>query len=880
MEETALPGYFGGWLKHRRKELDLTQAELAKRASCSVPTLRKIESGERRPSRQLAGLLARSLEIPTEDQTTFIKVARGELNVERLRFPSSFHAIHHSINQKPSNSRINLPFQPTQFIGREAELAGLGKLLADPQCRLLTVTGMGGIGKTRMAIEAAYFEQNNFPDGVIFVTLAALKSPTFIVSAILDALGLNLAGPQDPLLQLLNALRDKKLLLVLDNVEHLLDGVGLFTEMLQNSPLLKLMVTSRERLNLHGEWVFEIQGLPVPPDDKATQVEQYSSVALFNQRAKQVKADFNPTPAEQAWAVHICRIVEGMPLAIELAAAWVGMLTCQEISQEIEANLDILQTNMRDIPLRHQSMKATFDHSWNRLNAEEQAVFEKLSVFQGGFTRHAAERVAEASLPILSALIAKSLIYRKSDTHYDMHQLIQQYAAHKLQQDARIHTQTREQHRQYFMDFLFNLHPDLRGPNMQAALKTIRSDLDNVREAWQRTVAERRFNGLRQAEKCLYDFFDLSDRILEGYSIISYTVEGLRAEYINHPNDIELQTLLGLLLVDQSFFGSYFMKQSEVIDLARQGYEFLRDGNDQPAFGYSVLWLAQIDNRLGDLNKVEKYNFESLEIFKRCGDERGVAAALGSQARLALSLGHFDEGARAAKRAETIYRRFGEEESICRTLIIQGELALHTGQYDRAKNLLDEALMLSRSTGISSQTGIVLGALAQLAQYRNQLQEARDLIEESLVFLSDHDAVSNRAMIFRRFGDVLSAQGNFQEAQLWICKSLQLLVALEFNSPALDVLLDYARLLSRQGYFQRASGLALFLMGEPRVRPLTKYYAEQIYAELLPRLSEGQIQTVKEYAQNRAFEAIVYEIIQSSDIDTAQLSARTETIIE
>lgn len=865
IEENEFPSTFGEWLKRRRNELDLTQVELAKRASCSVFTLRKIEAGERRPSKLLAQLLARSLDIPPEDQTTFIRVARKELNIERLCSPEHVRRAMLQSNPVESSTRkINLPSQATRLIGRDTELAALAKLLADPSCRLLTITGMGGIGKTRLAIDVAANMQENFQDGVTFVALSGLNSPAFIVPAIIDTLGLRLIGPQDPREQLLDALRKKTLLLILDSAEHLLEGVGLFTQMLENAPFLKLLVTSRERLSLQEEWVFEIQGLPVPPDGRVQQVEQYSSITLFVQRARQTNLEFNLSPDDLAWVVHICQIVEGMPLAIELAAAWVPMLTCHEISQEIEANLDFLTTNTRDIPQRHRSLRATFDHSWNRLNPDEQAVFRKLSVFRGGFTRQAAERVAGASLPVLSTLMAKSLIYHKSDTHFDMHQLIQQYMAEKLQEDSRVLVQIQEQHRRYFVDLLTNLHPSIRTPKMQSVLKTIQADLDNVRVAWQRTVAERQFVGLRQAEKCLYDFYELRNRMVEGYSIISLTVDGLRTELINHPDDIELKTLLGLLLIDQSYFGAGFLKRSEVKVLARQGYEFLHSGNDPSAFGFSALWLAILASDAGDLNSMEQHIHEGLEIFNQCGDERGVAAALGTQSRLELTRRHFDDGIRAVKQAGTIYRRYEDNDGLCRILAFHAELELHRGHFATAETLLNEVLVVSKSTNIPSHTGIALCRLAQLAQLQNDLQKARDLIEESMVYLSEHDALTNRAMIFQRFGSVLSEQGDFYHANLWLSKSLRLLDSLEIITAALDVLLAYAQLLSRQGNLQQALGLVFFLMGEPRVRPLTGYYAEQLCAELLSKLAPAQIQEAREYAQNRPYESIVSEIIAFS----------------
>jgi transcriptional regulator with XRE-family HTH domain len=239
---------FGDWVRQRRTALDLTRVELSQRAGCSVSALRKIEADERRPSKQLAALLANGLGITPDERPAFIKAARGQLRVDRLGPPAFYPIPEH----KPSAPLVNLPVPPTPLIGRESELATMGQLLGDLQCRLLTVVGPGGIGKTRLAIEAASRHQDRFPDGACFVSLAALNSSAFLVPAIADSLGFVFQGQVDPRLQLLNYLRAKEALLVLDNAEHLLDGVGLFGELLTRAPGLKLLVTSRERLNLQG----------------------------------------------------------------------------------------------------------------------------------------------------------------------------------------------------------------------------------------------------------------------------------------------------------------------------------------------------------------------------------------------------------------------------------------------------------------------------------------------------------------------------------------------------------------------------------------------------------------------------------------------------
>ena len=421
---------FGLWLRRRRKALDLTQNALAQQVGCSLATIQKIESDARRPSRQIAELLARALEIPQADRETFLKVARRQRRVDRLP-PPALSAAPLPGQTRPAR-RSNLPAAPTPLVGRESELAALTQLLDNPQCRLLTLVGPGGIGKTRLAIEAAAARREVFVDGVVLASLAAVNSPTFMLPALASALGFSFYGSTNPRNQLLNHLSEKQMLLVLDNLEQLLEGVELVADILRRAPGLKLLATSRERLNLLGEWVVEVQGLAVPPAGQAKGVEECSAVALFVQSARRAKAGFALRAGDEPAVAHICRLVEGMPLAIELAASWVRMLSCQEIAREIEHNLDFLVASTRDLPERHRSLWAVFDHSWKLLSGEEQRELSQLSVFRGGFTRQAAEAVAGASLAALSSLVTKSLVRRASAlddlTYYDLHELVRQYA--------------------------------------------------------------------------------------------------------------------------------------------------------------------------------------------------------------------------------------------------------------------------------------------------------------------------------------------------------------------------------------------------------------------------------------------------------------------
>ena len=414
-----------------------------------------------------------------------------------------------TVSQHPHN----LPTQLTSFVGREDLLTQIGERLRDPTCRLLTLAGPGGSGKTRLALEAAAMEIDRYPHGVFFVPLAPLRSVESIVPTVAQALEFAFYGQGEPKAQLLDYLRGKRLLLVLDNFEHLVEGASITTDILQAAPEVVVLVTSRVGLHVQGEHRFPVEGMAYP--DQTSEVCQTSevlsrcsAVKLFLESARRAQPGFALTADNLAGVARICGLVEGMPLGILLAAVWVALFTPAEIGDEIARNLDFLETDLRDAPERQRSLRAAFDHSWNLLNKPERETFAALSVFCGGFTRQAAQQVAAASPRELMALADKSLLHRTPGGRYEVHELLRQYAAEQLAASPDGEPAARDRHSVHYAAALERWAADLKGPRQQAALKEIEAEVEDARAAWDWAVEQEQLNRLDQAMEGLGLFYD------------------------------------------------------------------------------------------------------------------------------------------------------------------------------------------------------------------------------------------------------------------------------------------------------------------------------------------------------------------------------------
>ncbi len=379
----------------------------------------------------------------------------------------------------------NLPAQTTPFVGREAELGELVDLLTRPNVRLITILASGGMGKSRLSLELGEKSLTNFADGVYFVELAPLTEADDISAAIGDVLKYPFQQEErSPQQQLLDYLQNKKLLLILDNFEHLIEGASLTSDILRQAPQIKIVTTSRQALRQTGETVFHLGGLDFPDWETPEDALQYSAVKLFIQSARRVDPSFTLQTENLDYVARICRLVDGLPLGILLAAAWLDMLRLDEIADEIANNINFLEAELTDLPERQRSIHAVFEYSWNLLNDAERAVFMKASIFRGGFSREAIQKIAGVNLRVLQALVNKSLLRRDiTSGRYEIHELLRQFGQEILEQSAD-YIDVRTKHSEYYLKYIAQLTPQLKGQNQLIAINAADQDLENIRAAW------------------------------------------------------------------------------------------------------------------------------------------------------------------------------------------------------------------------------------------------------------------------------------------------------------------------------------------------------------------------------------------------------------
>ncbi|MBK9710306.1 MAG: tetratricopeptide repeat protein [Kouleothrix sp.] len=846
---------FGQRVKQYRKDLDLTQEDFAERVGCSIETVSKIERGERRPSKQVAERMAQVLELPLESRAAFVRAARAlpaessdrpEL-AARAAPPAPALSIHSPSPAQPEppvvgaphKPRMNLPAPPTPLVGRAAELAELAALLDDPSCRLLTLTGPGGIGKTRLAIETAALHAGAFADGVAFVSLATVGSPD-LLPAIADALGFGLYDQADLSGQLLEYLREKSLLILLDNFEHLLDASDLLVEVLQRAPSVKLLVTSRERLNLQGEWVFELQGLSLPKSEQAADFDAAGAVALFLQSARRARAGFALPPAERACVARICRLVEGMPLAIELAASWVRVLPCNEIAAEIERTIDFLAASARDLPARHRSLRAVFEHSWNLLTEDERAVLRALSVFRGGFRREAAEWVAGATLPLLTALVDKSLLRRSGTGRYDIHELVRQYAAARL--DARPDEQAaiRDRHSGYYMTLVQHREKILKRARQRAVIDELVAEMDNLRLAWDWAATHERLADLGRALRGLSWLYELRSWFHEGEAMLRRAVEAIRPAGDLAASDDARALTLGQLMAFEGWFRFRQGRYASARELLEGSLALLRSCGDRAALADALTFLGWACQLMGDYQLARESMQEGLELAREVGESWMTILCTIGLGSLAIGEGRYAEAERLSRAGLNEALALGSVRAVAFSISAVTQASMALGQFEEAQTLLRASFATSSAIGDYWGVGSALTHLGMVALAQGEYAEAQYMFREAVATSREIGDRWSMGRALECLGATATALGEHREAWRAFRDAWRIATEAQVAPLALDTLVGLAGLLANEGASDQAQVLVDYIVSNPTASQPARGRAERLRAQLGASLELGQ----------------------------------------
>lgn len=774
----------------------------------------------------------------------------------------------------------NLPGQRTPFIGRAAELADITQLLVEDQdCRLLTLVGPGGIGKTRLALKAA--EQialspdmgPHFRDGIFFVPLENVSDADALISALIAVISgeSRLTRPVDAPLaeQLVHFLRPKAMLLVLDNFEHLATHAGLCSTILAAAPGVKLLVTSREALDLQEAWRYSLLGLSIPngPPEQTAQPGEYDAVRLFAQCARRARPTF-ALEAELDSVLQICTLVEGMPLALELAAAWLSVMTCAQIAEEVTRGLDFLTARYQNIPARHHSMRVVMEQTWALLSADEAESIARLSIFRGRFRQEAARVITGTSLFTLAALVEKALVRVTPDGFYQLHELTRQYAEERLDPAAR--SALCDAHAAYYANLLNQQRPHLFTEAYRHVWATVRGEFDNIRHAWQWIIdavgAGRTdlplTHLLRQMVDVLTSYylfhslwlpgqvlFEQACQVLEsaGWGRIS---EGPAGEPSPRAALLQLQLSAGQFQLE---LGHHRVS----LALAEQALAAAREyGFDEDRFRALIIYGYTQARRGARPQAIPAFQ-EALAIAESLRSPRYQVEALIGLGITASNEGRYTDAQSHYRRALELSQQMGYRPWIARTLTNLGTTYSRQYDYEQARPYYEQALLVAEEEGDGrivmiciSNLGYVQRGFGQhrlsIDAYQRSLALARSLGDERWIAAN----LNGLSITYLELGELSAAERALREA---------LTVGQQSDSPpdTLGSISLLAHLLARRGRVESALKALTFAEQHPATMARDRLYNQPLLAELRSELDPKILEHASAWAASQGLDDVV-----------------------
>jgi serine/threonine protein kinase/tetratricopeptide (TPR) repeat protein len=694
----------------------------------------------------------------------------------------------------------NLPNPPTPFVGRHDELAALSKLL-EAGTSLISLTGPGGIGKSRIALALAEKQLSHFHDGVYLVQLAGVDNTHDVPAKIADAIGYTF-GRGDEKAELTNYLREKQILLVMDNFEAVMDAAQLLADIAEAAPKTQIIVSSRERLRLRGEHVFDVDAMVMPTAKEETleQMAGHAVVKLFLQSAKRVSPSFDLDEHNLHTVAEIIRLVGGLPLGVELAAGWLEALPLDEIKREIEKSLDFLETDLRDVPERHRSLRAVADNSWNLLTEDERETFLKLSVFRGGFEREAAQTVADASLRILTNLVNKSLLVRDPEGRYREHKLLQQYAEERLKARPELKMSIFKAHGEYYSLFASKLEPAMNSPKEVAAIEALDKEIENIRLVWRKGIMLKLYEKIDIMQDALLYYYLGRSMLREGYDSFKYLGDEME-------KDGFMDSTYWRARVRQAWFGTRLGAYEDALKCSQTALEFFGEfPSTERAHALNNISYAYM--MMGDYDKSIENAAKSVESITSKDDRIAYFTGMGN-----MGYAYYLKG--DLRKARELYETVNNDDEVeeyspsgkayGRNNL--GEILMALGDIKRAQGLFQEAYDIFAHAKQKRGMAFTALNLAGIAFRQADYSKSRELYEEGYALYKDIGDRWGIAQALSNLANVAMSDGKPDVAQQKYQAALTIRRELGEKRGIADSLADLAWVAMTQGEALKSKGL-------------------------------------------------------------------------
>jgi predicted ATPase/Tfp pilus assembly protein PilF len=754
------------------------------------------------------------------------RVIAMALACSRERRFASAHALSCALLRpgvSPPSQRPTFSNAADVIIGREAEMAELERLLG--RWRLVTLLGAGGVGKTHLALCVARRQRATNLGSCAVVPLAGVDEVS-VPSTIAETLGFTFAGWRDPMGQLIDHLRDKRLLLVLDNFEHLTKAAPLLSSILAETADVRFLVTSRERLGLREEAVFEIEGLPHDVEDES--VDLSDAAQLFLHVASRVRPRFRPTPRDMASINRICDMLDGMPLGIEMAASLLRVVECEGIVRELEKSFDALEADVRDVPERHRTLRAVFDYSWNLIEERERVALCRLALFRGAFDQNAAQEVGGVALHVLAALTDASLLRRTGSGRFVMHPVFRQYAEEHLRErgdSARVAT---ECYVRLFARLMRSHSQNLHGPSHVGALVALTDEIADFRAAWSAAVTIGDERALRDLVDGLFQVYDLRGWYREGQLLVDDAIaRAPRSQFI-----------LAKLLAYRARFCFQLSQLGDSLDAAERSYQEFEALGARREGASALLHQARVVFRIGRFDDAENAIRRALDMFEGEGATHDRAVALNDLGYVLCAQGRTPEAVEVLRGGLALFEQTGDSWGEAKVLNNLGGVLDGPDTHAESMTLFERALRLYQRLGERRGVCISLHNVARCSHLIGNGSRARNFAEASLEIARDLGAPLDVSTILGTLAEIEAQAGRVEHAFRYYQEALSIASGVGASSLALQHVLDIGRLLIQVGDPVAAIEPLLLAAHHPAIDRRYRDTARQLLENLLANVAE------------------------------------------